>query len=114
ADEHEEYLNQAKRTARAAESKWIRPEDGAIRDEANFAHMLIDAYLELHEIDPDRRWLEDAGRAATFVHDHCRDANGHYPKYWEARPHEHKSARLIDQAAAARAFWRLAKYDRRP
>ena len=76
--------------------------------------MLIDALLDLHEIDREPRWLDDARRAATFVHDRCRDEHGHYLKYWDARPNAQKPLRLIDQASAARAFWRLAQYDPKP
>ena len=100
------YLTEAQRVGKAAEGKWVDAGTGGIADSGRFAHMLIESFLALDGVDPDPRWRGIADRALPFVHDHVRDANGHYGSRWD-RPLNSALTEftLLDQASAARAFW---------
>ena len=109
------YLEEAQRLARAAEAQWVKPETGAIADGGKFAHLLCEAFLYLsdQETDPANvtHWRSLVRRALTFVHDHVRDANGHYGDHWDNAVTEPLNKfSLIDQASAARAFLVCARY----
>jgi rhamnogalacturonyl hydrolase YesR len=103
------YRDEARRLAAAAIARWVDPNNGAIRDEAAFAHLLVDALLELHAIDLDPRWREAATGAIRFLHEHARDATGWYGRRWDAPRDAKNPPRLIDQASAARAYFRAAR-----
>jgi mannose/cellobiose epimerase-like protein (N-acyl-D-glucosamine 2-epimerase family) len=100
------YLAEARRIARSAEGQWVDPETGGIADGGRFAHMLLEAFLALHQQDPDPRWPAIVDRALVFVHDHVRDPRGHYASRWD-RPQTTtlREFMLLDQASAARAYW---------
>src|SRR5205085_2100202 len=74
---------EARRIARAAEAKWVVPDTGAVADGGRFAHLLLDALLELGEESHDPHWAAVAGRALSFLHEKGRDPNGHYPNRWD-------------------------------
>ena len=104
------YLLQAQATARAAEAYWVRPSDGAIRAESAMAGRLCEAFGFLRDEDGDPHWALIAARATKCLHDHCRDPNGWYTNRWDAQNVAALDPiRLIDQAAAARAFWATAR-----
>jgi hypothetical protein len=109
------YLEEAQRLARAAEAQWVKPDTGAIADGGKFAHLLSEAFLYLsdQETDPNnvQHWRSLVRRALTFVHDHVRDPNGHYPDRWENAVTEPLGKfSLIDQACVARAYLVCARY----
>ena len=108
ATSEERYREEASRIAKAATGRWVREADGAVSDESPFAHLLIDAFCELAEAQPSGSWDAIAARAATFLHDHGHDARGYYGKRFDAPPAPDHTPRLIDQASAARAFFRIA------
>lgn len=91
--------------ARASVARWIDPETGGIRDPACFAHLLVEALLEV----PDEESHAAALRALGALHERGRDAEGWYPDRWDTHVTEPLAQRkLIDQASAARAFLHAA------
>jgi mannose/cellobiose epimerase-like protein (N-acyl-D-glucosamine 2-epimerase family) len=99
------WLAEAQRLARAAETHWVDPATGAIRDGGRFAHLLVDALLALHAADHDPHWLKVSQRALGYLHGHLRDEAGRYSGRWD-RPasDRRRGMTLLDQASAARAF----------
>lgn len=107
------WLDEAQRLALAAETHWIDPETGAIRDGGRFAHLLVDSLLALYEADRDRHWLETSQRALAHLHQQ-RDAAGFYPSRWDGRRgRPSREAMLLDQASAARGLLAVAAAMRR-
>jgi mannose/cellobiose epimerase-like protein (N-acyl-D-glucosamine 2-epimerase family) len=106
---HEQaYLDQAKRIARSAEKQFIRSEDGIITGAGKLAVKLVEAYLDLYQVDRDEHWRELVTKAVAALHGH-QNSDGLYPQDWNAAPLKAgQAARLIDQAAPARAYWLLA------
>jgi len=104
------YLAEAQRIARAAETRWVDSDSGAVRDTGKFAHMLLEAFLAVHRLDRDPRWRAVVERSLVFIHDKLRDANGRYPSRWD-RPSlpPPRSYQLIDQASVARAYFVAAQ-----
>ena len=102
------YREEASRIATAAAARWVRSRDGAVTDESPFAHLLLDAFCDMSEIDAGGPWRGIASRAAEVLHDRFRDARGYFGKRFDAPPAPGVSPRLIDQASAARVFWRLS------
>lgn len=100
-----EYLIEAQRMAKSAAQRWCDSETGAVRDFGKFAHMLLEAFLCVHQLDKDRRWLTIIEKSLRCLHSRVRDPNGRYPPRWDAEStKELKSFELIDQASAARAY----------
>lgn len=99
------YLREARRIARAAEAKWIRPSDGAIMDPSQFAHLFCESLLEFTDIDRDRGRIEKVRRALVFLHDHLRDSNGLYPVRWDGKAEAGDGKFiLMHQASAVRGY----------
>ena len=100
------YLSDAQRIAHAAEAHWVVSETGGIRDSGRFAHLLLEGFLALHDVDHDPHWLDLDRRALVFLHAQVRDANGHYGDHWDQKPMAPRTVfPLLDQASAARAYW---------
>jgi rhamnogalacturonyl hydrolase YesR len=109
ATNDKQYLDDAEKTAAAAVKGWCDPETGAIDDPACFAHLLAESLLELTARDHDPRWAEADHRAIAFLWAQVRDNNGFYPERWNTGGHGLVAdVRLIDQASAARAYFRAA------
>jgi hypothetical protein len=104
------YLTEAQRIAQAAEARWIRAETGAMDDTGRFAHLLLESLLELSEQDGDTRRVRLVEKVLAFLHDRVRDPKGRYPERWD-KPQTEPLAEfaLIDQASAARAYWKAAE-----
>jgi uncharacterized protein YyaL (SSP411 family) len=104
------YLAEAQRIARAAETQWIVPETGAVKDGGKFGHMLLEAFVAVGRADRDPHWLDVARKSATYVHANVRDPNGRYAHRWD-RPQGEAlgSYMLIDQASAARVYFVIAE-----
>jgi len=100
------YLKEAQRIAAAARAHWIDEQTGAVRDAGRFAHMLLEALVEVWRLDRDSDWLATVRRSVTFVHDEVQDPHGRYPKRW-GRPTDSPvtSYALLDQSSAARAYF---------
>lgn len=109
ATKEQAYLEEAQRVAGAAVAKWCR-DDGRMDNPGKFAHLLNDALLELHARDHDARWREAAEKAAEWAYRNGRDKAGWYGESWGKPPDAGKPRKieLIDQASAARAYWKLA------
>jgi rhamnogalacturonyl hydrolase YesR len=103
------YLKDAEQTAKAATEKWVKPENGSIAGPACFSHLLAEAMLELSARDHDPQWKMVDHAAVEFLWNHNRDQRGWHPEQWDqADPQAVEPIRLIDQASAARAFFRAA------
>lgn len=98
------YLDEAERIAAAAERRFVRPSDGLITGSGKLGVKLIEAYLELAKIDHNEHWRDVVGRCLIALHTH-RNAQGWYPQDWEKELPVSDPVRLIDQSAAARAYW---------
>jgi hypothetical protein len=108
----EKYLTEAQRLAKAAESRWIKPQTGGVADGAPFAHLLCESFLALYTEDHNRHWRDVVERALVFLHDKGRDANDHYGDRWDKTLTEPSGEiSLIHQASAARAFLVAAALD---
>lgn len=103
------YLDEAERLAKAAESRWIRPETGAIAEGGQFAHLLSEAFLALNAEDHDEHWITIVRKALAFVHDKLRDSEGRYGDHWdEPVTSRIDKAGLLSQACVARAYFMAA------
>lgn len=107
--EADKYNTEALRVATAAKKKWVDPETGALKDGGRFAHMMAEAFVEVSDQTKDTEWRRVAERAVVYAHDHTRNAKGFYGEYWHKPADETKTAELIAQSSAARAFARLAQ-----
>ena len=110
--ERKGYLAEAQRIARAAVAKWVKP-DGAFGETGQWGGSdLVDALLDLYDVDRDARWLAAVRRVLRYVHDRTRDANGRYGEYWnvDRRGRPLGECKLLYMAPVARAYWRAARY----
>ncbi len=107
------YLREAEKMAAGGVARWCG-EDGRMRDPGCFAHLFAEALLELSARDGEERWASAAGRAVAWEREHGRDAAGWYAGHWgEAPKAAAGKVELIDQASAARAYWRMAMWEAR-
>jgi hypothetical protein len=105
----ERYLGEAKRMGEAAAKHWVR-ENGGIADGGRFAHLLLEAFVELHRRDPDPKWLQIVENAVVFVRENVRDENGRHASRWDRKVNEPlREIMLLDVASAARAYWVAAE-----
>lgn len=100
--------DEALRIARAARKRWQDPKTGAVRDDASFAHHLMEAFLAVEPFDPRGGWSADAERALAYLEAHAKGPDGLYGKRWESAPGAQDARLLLYQASAARAQWMLA------
>ncbi|HEX6960535.1 MAG TPA: glycoside hydrolase family 76 protein [Lacipirellula sp.] len=104
----EVHLREARRVAKASVARWIVRQTGAVRDGSQFAHLLLDALLELAAVDGDRALTDVVLRSAAYVHT-LRDEHGRYPRRWDQPPTApRRRYELIHQASAARLFFSAA------
>jgi uncharacterized protein YyaL (SSP411 family) len=108
---HEQhFLDEAQRIAQAAEKRFVRQKNGIIAGAGKLGVKLIEALLELYQTDHDDHWRQVVARCLNSLRQH-RDENGWYAQDWQAdSPPTGKPARLIDQAAPARAYWIAAEH----
>lgn len=110
SDGDDAYLEAARRVATAARRRWVNPDSGAISAEAPNARVLCEAFLLLHQRDPEGGWSDIACAALKFLYKRTRGPNKRYPKRWDQTPRAALTRfRLIDQASAARAYWVAAR-----
>lgn len=86
------YLDEAERIARAAQAL-CRRSTGAYRDPEKWAHLMVEADLELYRLTGGKYLLERARKTTE----------AHY-EAWKREP----SGKLIDEASLARELWLLA------
>lgn len=107
------FIEEAQRIASSSERRWVR-KDGGIADDGRFAHLLVEAFLMLHEADDDERWGRIGLEAMVFVREHLRDPHGRYPKRWDRRTSGAiREVNILDQASVARALWMVARTSQR-
>lgn len=103
------WLKRAKDSLGSSLTMWIDSDNGAIKDEACFAHLLFEAIVEMQREFRDEKLAQAVRQALTFLREKNRDANGHYGKKWNvAASKPYSEPRLIDQASAARALFLAA------
>jgi rhamnogalacturonyl hydrolase YesR len=107
------YLDEARRVAAAAEKRFVK-EGGIIEGWGKLAVKLLEAFIDLSQIDDDPAQAAHrklvASRAVTALHHH-RAEDGYYALDWHKDPPAKGAvARLIDQSAAARAYWYAAEH----
>lgn len=105
----EEYLAEAQRIARAAESHWVDSATGAMRDSGYFAHMLLEAFIATHQRDGDPHWIGVCTKCVTYLHDELRSPEGRYSGRWDGPQWPYRRVRLLEQASAPRAFFVVAQ-----
>jgi hypothetical protein len=98
----------------ASAQRWIKP-DGAVADDGVFASKLVESFLVRMQAAPEHGEqfgrINQLAKVLQRLHDRGGDRNGHYPKRWDAdRPKPLDKWDLIDQAAAARAYFLLALF----
>jgi uncharacterized protein YyaL (SSP411 family) len=104
----QKYLDEAERVAQSSEKRFVRESDGIIGGAGKLGVKLVEAFLELYDVDHYEHWREVVGRCLTSLHEH-RNERGWYPQDWNRpKPPLDKSVRLIDQSAPARAYWMAA------
>jgi rhamnogalacturonyl hydrolase YesR len=112
ATQEKAYLAEAKRLAEASVKEFINPETGAFRDDANFSHLLVEAFLDLYQEAKTPYLLESARCNGDFVYQHVRDTgDGGYFVQWRNEPHRDVRKTLMANASVARLFWLLVPYD---
>lgn len=103
------YLKRAKRIARSSMKHWADQDTGAIRDAAQFSHLLVDAMFELSRVSGEASWRQVARTTVIFVHDKLRDQDGRYPGDWSgARKKKPGRFQLLHQASVARLYFSAA------
>lgn len=104
------YLDEAQRVAEAAKQQWVDENTGAIRDGGRFAHMLVDAFLELGDATDDPTWEQLAAKTTHHLRHTLRNDRGHYAGSWgEPRDRRGRSVELLDQASVARTMHSVAR-----
>lgn len=109
------YLNDVKQMQTASSKRWLV--DGKLADEGRFAHLLMESWIYQRQYAPVPNPAQAASDAKAFVdplvflHDHARNSDGFYGKRFDAPPSATDSKfELIDQASAARAYYKAALY----
>jgi hypothetical protein len=101
ATSDEKYFAEANRIADAAEAKWFN-QDGALADEASFAHLLTETLIELNEVSSRPTTAIKVQRALDQL---AKLGRAHaYPKRWDGWKKGETKIELLQQASAARAF----------
>ena len=109
------YLEDAQTLAAACLNKWVAPA-GAFGDTGQWGGSdLVDAFLDLHAADGDRRWLDAARRMCAYQREFGRDKNGRHGEYWNVDRREMvlDEVKLLYIAPVARAFWRVAEWQKK-
>jgi hypothetical protein len=103
----EKYADDARELQRSSLKHWIGA-NGEFRDDGKFGFLLLQNWLYADRYVPRiEQALKASVKAMEFVHEKGKDADGHYGSRWyEPAPSAgFANPMLIDQAAAARAFY---------
>lgn len=103
------HLREARRMAAAMETTFISGGTGALAQHGRWGgHDMTNACADLYAVDGDSRWLDLAARYLEHLYvNGINGAAGLYPERWEDTSGVYSEG-LIDNAAVARAFWRMA------
>ncbi|GAB4469289.1 MAG: hypothetical protein OHK0029_41840 [Armatimonadaceae bacterium] len=109
ATQDRRHLTEAERLAVASEKEFVRPDTQAFRDEANFSHLLCEAYLDLWR-ETRQDWLHRRVEAnGEFVLRHLRDRDGGFWTKWRIEPKREEARKtLMANASTTRLLWELA------
>ena len=104
------YLTEANRIAEASERVFVEPTTNAFRDEANFSHLLVEAFLELHQETHAPYLRARAEACGNFAWTQLRDPSdgGHWTKWRIEKDRKQARKLLMDNASIARLYWLLA------
>ncbi|WP_395092651.1 glycoside hydrolase family 76 protein [Armatimonas sp.] len=104
------YLIEANRIAVASEKVFVEPSTQAFRDEANFSHLLVEAFLELYQETKAPYLRARAEACGNFTWTHLRDSDGgHWTKWRMEKDRKQMRKTLMDNASVARLYWLLAQ-----
>lgn len=101
------YLKDAQEMEDASVRHWLPEPSKGVRCDGKFAHLMFDAWV----MEPARpEILKARDEALAYVYQEIRDKDGRYGNRWD-RPAKGSWDRfsLIDQASAARAYFKAAK-----
>lgn len=99
------YLDEAKRVAESARKHWVS-NNGAMSDSGRFAHLLLESFIELYQIDKDPRWPALTEKCLTYVHSNLKGEDGRYSHRWDRRGRGGpKETEILNQSSPARAYW---------
>jgi len=103
------YLAEAQRLAKAMEKQWVNTH-GAFGETGQWGGFdMVDAYVDLYNVDANSHWLDIVRRALYFLHTNCKDPNGRYPENWDTfQTGAIQDFHLLYQAPAASAYWKAA------
>lgn len=93
------YRKEAIAFARAGRAKWVR-EDGAMTDESQFAHLLLESFWFVKRATKWGDAWSDAPKILAALRSR-KSADGRYPGRWDGTE---ANEALITQASAARAY----------
>jgi len=103
------YVTEAKRIAQASEREFVEPTTKAFRDEANFSHLLVEAFLDLYRETKAPYLKARAEACGIFAWNHLRDTDGGHFTRWRIEPNRKQARKtLMDNASIARLYWLLA------
>lgn len=108
----ESYAADAKEIQSASLKRWVHP-NGSLGDEGKFTFLLTENWLRAWRLVPGTEDPRPAvARGLNFLHEHSRDPHGHYGATWSETPPSggYPTFALIDQAAAARAYFVAGRY----
>jgi uncharacterized protein YyaL (SSP411 family) len=103
--------DEAIRLAEASEKEFVVPGTGAFRDEANFSHLLVEAYLLLWK-ETKLPWLKARAEAnGEYAVKQLKYPDGGYRTSWkkDARVETNPRRTLMANASTARLLWCLAQ-----
>ena len=101
------YLTEAQHLALSMETRFVNGQSHALHQAGKWGgHDMTNAMVDLYEVDHNPRWLNVAGGYLEYLYTTCRDASGRYPTNWN---NTGGGSELIDNASAARAFWKMAQ-----
>lgn len=108
------FLKDVREMRAASNQRWLGPDRHELKDDGPFAHLLLEAWVRAESIDPTPQAARTTALVdpLVFIHESCR-GDGFYGNRWDRPPAADQTRfQLIDQAAAARAFWDVAAVGR--
>jgi autotransporter-associated beta strand protein len=76
------YLTEAETIANTSISAYFNSSTGAINDEGYWAFELVDALLDLYQIDHNSQYLNKVVGGMQYLYNDMQDTNGHYGTFW--------------------------------
>lgn len=114
------YLEDAQFYAQKCLDRWYVPNGGIAEIGFWGGNDLLDALLDLYDVDQDEVWLNAARNFVDYLIEYGKDKHGYYASsynnddgFWnlDRRDVEPETILFMGQAVAASALFRLASYD---